>query len=83
MLFSKADSMFLLGYFFCLFTVMNFLSLISSCVTGEIAMYYGYILRKIIESKIPRYIHNLFSVMQHLSSLIYMWKEVMFALCSI
>jgi len=72
MLLNEASSIFLLGCFLCLFTVMNFLSLISSCVTGEITMYYGCILRIIIESKIPRYKHNLFSVMQHLSSLSYM-----------
>jgi len=81
MLFNKTDSVFLLGCFLCLFTIMNFISQICSCVTGEITMYYGYILCIIVESKIPRYKHNLFSVMQHLSSLIYMWKVLMFALC--
>jgi len=72
MLFNTADSMFLLGCFLCLFIIMNFLSLISSCVTDEITMYYGCVLHIIIESKIPRYKHNSSSVMQHLSSLLYM-----------
>jgi hypothetical protein len=67
MLFKKADNMFLLGCFLCLFTVWSCLSLSSACVTGEITMFYGCILRIIIESKIPRYRNISSSAIQHLS----------------
>ena len=51
-LFNKAENIFLMGCYLCLFTVMNFLSLISFHVSGQITTFDGFILCIFIEPKI-------------------------------